>query len=51
MTHRIDGAAYRHRMCLDPANELQAGADRFQREEDGLDFFSYADMLRSNWSE
>jgi ankyrin repeat protein len=30
---------------------LQAGADPFQRDEDGLDFFSYANMLRSDWGE
>jgi ankyrin repeat protein len=30
---------------------LQAGADPFQRDEDGLDLFSYANMLRSDWGE
>jgi ankyrin repeat protein len=30
---------------------LQAGADPFQRDEDGHDLFSYAEMLRSDWGE
>ena len=30
---------------------LRAGADPFQRDEDGLDFFSYAELLRSDWGE